>query len=413
MSGGWLAWAINARNAGARCLNSSARPGSMAVTSQVDSFHVPLVRLAGSPGPKPGVRSTKRVGGSLFSTAAGTNHRDLAMPRRLRRAFTLVELLVVIAIIGVLVALLLPAVQAARESARRISCTNNLKQLTLAICNYETQLGVYPAAGILGTPTDLRSGKQFSWIVQLLPMLEQQSLANQFDFKVDVFNQTNNPQATHLPMLQCPSDNARGQFLNDSDLTKGKRFAKGNYAAYCSPFHTDMMDKYPGALVAHEGQCSADIRDGTTNTVVVSEVRIRQNDQDQRGAWALPWTGASLLAFDVHHIGVDGTGYTVHPASLGQTQRPNNQGPNIDMLYKCTDLAGAQLARMPCNNFGGGAFAYLSAAPRSNHMSGVHMSLLDGSVRYVNDSIDETTMAYMISINDGHVVQVDKVLGQQ
>lgn len=334
------------------------------------------------------------------------------MPRRLRRAFTLVELLVVIAIIGVLVALLLPAVQAARESARRLQCTNNLKQLTLAIINYETQMGVYPAAGIVANPSDLRSGKQFSWIVLLLPMLEQQNLANQFDFKVDVFSQSNNPQATHLAMLQCPSDNARGLFLNDSDLTKGKKFAKGNYAAYCSPFHTDLMHVYPGALVAHQGQCVADIRDGTTNTVVVSEVRVRANDQDQRGAWALPWTGSTLLAFDVHHDGVDGAGYKVHPASLGQTQPPNNQGPNIDMLYKCTDLAGAQLARMPCNNFGGGSFAYLSAAPRSNHPGGVHMSLLDGSVRFVGNAVDETTMAYMISINDGHVVQTNKVFGQ-
>lgn len=334
------------------------------------------------------------------------------MPRRLRCAFTLVELLVVIAIIGVLVALLLPAVQAARESARRMSCLNNLKQLTLAICNYETQLGVYPAAGILATPSDLRSGKQFSWIVQLLPMMEQQSLADQFDYKVDVFSQSNNPQATHLGMLHCPSDNARGKFLFDSDLTKGKKFAKGNYAAYCSPFHTDLMDKYPGALVAHQGQCAADIRDGTTNTIVLAEVRVRGNEQDQRGAWALPWTGASLLAFDVHHDGAEGVGYKILAASMGQTQRPNNQGPNIDMLYKCTDLAGAQLDRMPCNNFGPGTFAYLSAAPRSNHYGGVHLSLLDGSVRFINDSIDEVTMAYMVSINDGHVVQVDKVLGQ-
>lgn len=333
------------------------------------------------------------------------------MPRRLRRAFTLVELLVVIAIIGVLIALLLPAVQAARESARMMSCKNNLKQLTLAIANYESQLGVYPAAGILASPSDLRSGPQFSWIVMLLPMMEQQALYDQFNFKTDVFSQTSNPQSQHLQMLQCPSDRAKGLFLVDSDLTKAKRFAKGNYAAYCSPVHTDLTHLYPGALVAHQGQCSADIRDGTTNTLAISEVRVRANDQDQRGAWALPWTGSSLLAFDIHHDGKDGEGYKAHPLSLGQAQPPNNQGPNIDMLYKCTDLAGAQLLKMPCNNFGGGTFAYLSAAPRSNHPGGVHVSLLDGSVRFITDQVDEITMAYMVSINDGRVLHVNKVLG--
>lgn len=346
-------------------------------------------------------------------TTTGAN----VMHRRQRRAFTLVELLVVIAIIGVLVALLLPAVQAARESARSMSCKNNLKQLTLALINYETQVGTYPAAGIVNPPSsptasiDLRSGKQFSWIVMTLPMMEQQSLYDQFNFNVDVFSQTNEPQSTQLATLQCPSDQARGKILLDSDLTKNKRFAKGNYAAYCSPFHTELMHQYRGALVSHEGQSQSDIRDGTTNTIVLSEVRVRANEQDQRGVWALPWTGATLLAFDVHHNAGVGGNYVVHTGSLGQTQPPNNQGPNIDMLYKCTDLAGAQLARMPCNTFGSGAFAYLSAAPRSNHQGGVHVTLMDGSVRFINDAVDEVTMAYLICINDGQVVQLNKVLG--
>jgi hypothetical protein len=259
----------------------------------------------------------------------------------------------------------------------------------------------------------LRTGKQFSWVVMILPQIEQQNLYDQFNCNVDVFNQPNEPQATHLALLNCPSDNAKGKFLVDSDLTKGKRFAKGNYAAYCSPYHTDLSHDYPGALVIDRPQLTSDIRDGTTNTIALSEVRVRANDQDQRGAWALPWSGSTLLAFDMHHGGAANANYTILSGSLGQTQPPNCQGPNIDMLYKCTDLAGAQLAKMPCNNFGGGSFAYLSAAPRSNHNGGVHMSLLDGSVRFVNDQVDEITMAYMISINDGQVVQHEKVMGRQ
>ncbi|HTN75062.1 MAG TPA: DUF1559 domain-containing protein, partial [Pirellulaceae bacterium] len=183
------------------------------------------------------------------------------MQSQRQRAFTLVELLVVIAIIGVLVQLLLPAVQAAREAGRRMSCQNNLKQLQLALHTYESSLQVFPPAGILDKPTDLRSGKMFSWIVMILPQIEQQSLYDTYDFKVDALNQSKEPQATPLATLMCPSDQARGKFYADSSFTNSKRFAKGNYAAYCSPMHTDTMVDFPGALVAHRGQTPADIRD--------------------------------------------------------------------------------------------------------------------------------------------------------
>lgn len=332
------------------------------------------------------------------------------MQRKRVGGFTLVELLVVIAIIGVLVSLLLPAVQSAREAARRMQCQNNLKQLQLAILNYESAMQVYPAAGIIDNPNDLRSGKMFSWIVMTLPYFEQQSLYNQYNFNVNALNQTNEPQSIPLAALLCPSDNARGKYFADSSFTNNKRFAKGNYAAYCSPFHTDLMKDYPGALVAHRGQTQADLRDGTTNTICVSEVRARANEQDQRGAWGLPWTGASLLAFDMHHGGTAGANFVYLSASLGQTQPPNNQGPNIDMLYNCTDLAGAQLAKMPCMSFGSGSNAYLSAAPRSNHAGGVYCTLMDGSVRFLSDSVDQIGMAYLICINDGKVIAHDQLL---
>src|SRR6187401_3085395 len=94
--------------------------------------------------------------------------------RRQLRGFTLVELLVVIAIIGVLVALLLPAVQAAREAARRMSCQNNLKQLGLACHNYADIVGVLPPAGT--------SSNEFSWCVHILPFIEQKNLYDQFNF---------------------------------------------------------------------------------------------------------------------------------------------------------------------------------------------------------------------------------------
>jgi prepilin-type N-terminal cleavage/methylation domain-containing protein len=335
------------------------------------------------------------------------------MHRKSRGAFTLVELLVVIAIIGVLVALLLPAVQAAREAARALQCKNNLHNLALAVHNYENANRVLPYAGHVTNPNDLRTGTQFSWMVALLPQMEQQNLFDQFNLKVDVFSQTGTePQSLPLPFAMCPSDNAKGKYLVDSSLTKGKRLAKGNYAVYVSPFHTDLSADYPGAFIFGRTQEMQDIRDGTSNTVVFSEVRVRANDQDQRGAWAVCWTGATVLSFDMHHGGAAGSTFVTHPSSFGQTQPPNCQGPNIDMLYNCSDLAGAQLLKMPCNTFGPGSMAYLSAAPRSNHMGGVHMTLLDGSVKFCRDGIDEATMAYMISINDGHTIQHDKAFGQ-
>ena len=135
----------------------------------------------------PGPRTTRR------------NHR-------VDRAFTLVELLVVIAIIGVLVALLLPAVQAAREAARRAQCQSQVKNLALAVLNYESARKNLPPSSQMTLITGGRnpiergmySGEQISWIVQVLPYLEQQSLFAQFDLKKSIFlqNTTTAPERT-------------------------------------------------------------------------------------------------------------------------------------------------------------------------------------------------------------------------
>jgi prepilin-type N-terminal cleavage/methylation domain-containing protein/prepilin-type processing-associated H-X9-DG protein len=329
----------------------------------------------------------------------------------IRRAFTLVEVLVVIGIIGILVSLLLPAVQMAREAARRMSCQNNIRQLALAIKNYESTYKVYPASGIVDTSTpDFRgrSGKMFSWIVLILPRIEQESLYAEFDFNVSVLQQSREPQTTHVSALHCPSDGNSGDYYAHATYTNGKSFAKGNYAAYCSPMHTDLQTRFPGALISHTARTSASFQvDGESNTIMLSEVRAYSHTRDQRGAWALPWTGASLLAFDMHHIApvVWGErGFRHNPASLGVTQPPNNQGPNLDMLYDCPDPAGAQIAKMPCNIYTGSATGWLSAAPRSNHPGGVNTALVDGSVHFMINEFDQITMAYMISVGEREVV---------
>jgi len=347
-----------------------------------------------------------------------------------RNAFSLVELLVVIAIVGVLVSLLLPAVQAARESARRVQCVNNLKQLALAALNFESTYGRLPPSAFLdsaektftprGKPpiqypvVDQKLGKQISWVVLLLPYIEQQNLYNGFDLSLTVFEQELEPQARSISTLLCPSDLATLSYFFDEILTEGKFFAKGNYAAYVSPYHIDMQLVYPGALIL-TGQPLRRIEDGASNTIIFSEVRTLDFSQDERGAWALPWAGASILSFDMHpkcSVGSICPGedrYQPNPLSLGLTQVPNSSGWVVDTLHFC--LPGSEQAHlslfenMPCGKWLGviGTFGYYSAAPRSLHPGGVNVAYVDGHVDFLINEVDEFSMAYQISINDGQV----------
>lgn len=367
--------------------------------------------------------------------------------RRSAGGFTLVELLVVIAIIGVLVSLLLPAVQSARESARRVQCASHMKQLALAVLDYESAHDELPPCGIVDPKFDEKysvdiynpfSGKQFSWLVLVLPQLEQSVLYAEFDFNKIITNQSSNPQEQIFPTLRCPSDDSVGRVFKMLKPGLGFNFvdvAKGNYAAYVSPFHVDLQYLYPGALIGTP-QSLGNIEDGASSSMLLSEVRTLDHTSDERGAWALPRNGASLLAFDMHpenwtHLH-DGTGamdgfttqnrapYTANPDSLGETQRPNNQGPNHDTLKRCTDSATsfktlAAEQRMPCTLQVGadgkvgtvGVGGYMSAAPRSLHPGGVNAGFLDGHVIFLTDNVDEFAMAYMVSINDGQAFSLD------
>jgi prepilin-type processing-associated H-X9-DG protein len=252
----------------------------------------------------------------------------------------------------------------------------------------------------------MRTGPQFSWIVLVLAQLEQTALHSQFDFQLTVFHQRNDPQAMFISTLVCPSDSARGRFLRDPDLTGGKSFAKGNYAAFVSPFHVENQWRFPGTLVANLRHTFADLKDGSSQTLMLGEVLTRANEQDQRGAWALGWTGTTQLAFDLHDlvdpIIYEHSGYVPNQLGLGVNQPPNNQGPNTDMLYKCPDPAGAQLENMPCNVWEAGTSrAYLSAAPRSRHTGGVQVAFADGHVGFLTNQIDFLTMAHLIHVSDG------------
>lgn len=343
------------------------------------------------------------------------------------RAFTLVELLVVIAIIGILIAILLPAIQSAREASRRSQCANNMKQLSLAVLNYESTRKLLPPAGIVQIKRDTKypvdifnplSGTRFSWIIETLPFMEEQSLFDQFDHKKQIVFQDPNPLATPLPKLLCPTDSGTGRLYEYPDVFGHPiNFSKGNYAAFVSPFHIDLQLIYPGALVAN-GQRIGQIKGGVSDTMLISEVRTLDHVHDQRGAWALPLAGASLLAFDMHpQYWSDADSattappsdvrnratYVPNPASIGKTQRPNGQGPNKDTLEDCSLVTNQATAEsMPCNQRDRvpGVNGYMSAAPRSLHPGGVNLSYLDGHVAFVDDGIDEIVMALAISVSD-------------
>lgn len=335
--------------------------------------------------------------------------------------FTIVELLVVIAVIGILVAILLPAVQEARESARRIQCTNHLKQIGLAVNQYFVDRGTFPPSGIINhgngeyrtEERDIiyplfrsRFGQMFSWITLILPYLEQEPVYQQFDFSRTVLEQPTNPQEVRISTLLCPSDADGGDYFQHANLTNGKRFAKGNYAAFVSPYHLEMQALFPGALIGDRRQTDAQVDDGLSATLLAAEVRTRDNREDHRGAWALPWIASSLLAFDMHTSTDPPAKYAHDKYSLGHTQRPNNEGPNVDILYDCPDEAGAQLEGMPCAPYT--RTHYLSAAPRSCHPGGVNVVYMDGHTGFVTDKVDEIVMAYLISIDDGQSKRLEQ-----
>lgn len=331
--------------------------------------------------------------------------------------FTLVELLVVIAIIGILVALLLPAVQAAREAARRVSCQNNAKNLALATLTYENaQRALPPACKVtpIAGSEDLNQtnmDQALSWLVYILPQMEEQALYDRFKINSNILQQdaTLKLEENQLNILMCPSDQARGRFYQSS-ATLGKRFGKGNYAAYCSPEHANHMRVFPGALINEEQPLSR-ISDGTSRTLMVSEVRARDVDNDPRGAWVGGYRGGSLLAYDMHsqlHRDVTTASKRNSPYSPflygdvepGLTPNAGAKSGNFDYIRECPDPGAASADKMPC--YGPGqSNTRSSAAPRSNHTGGVNAAHVDGSVIWLSDDIDLYLMGRKVSINDG------------
>jgi prepilin-type N-terminal cleavage/methylation domain-containing protein/prepilin-type processing-associated H-X9-DG protein len=282
------------------------------------------------------------------------------------RGFTLVELLTVITIIGVLVALLLPAIQGAREAARRTSCRNNLRQIGIALHGYHGVHGFFPPAylGDVNTWT----GPHWSWSTFLLPYLEQQPLYDVLGVTTQVFGYgaTFAPPCpatqTPLSVFVCPSDN--GPALNAS---KGLH-AKSNYRAVEGSQGTttvtyDLLGSENGVFYLNSCISIAAITDGTSNTLAIGECSLDPSGQTYVGAL---WAG--MRGMDGGFIYISDTMWWI----------------DSDPLY-CIDGQAVQ------------AFS-------SRHLGGAHFVFADGSVHFLQASIDGQTLEALAGRNDGQLI---------
>ena len=329
--------------------------------------------------------------------------------RRKGEGFTLVELLVVIAIIGVLVALLLPAVQAARESARRGQCSNHIKQLSLAAIEYDGAMGHFPV-GVFNAVNDAGStalkNDRICWLHEILPYIEQTALREGLKKHMETF-----PNAsalnfkilleTPLPGVSCPSDPLGPKIPTTApSLPPLNGLGQGphaNYIACAGSGYFDAADPLgsPALIERYRGKSPFDvsrdldgifysssavrhgqITDGTSNTLCLSELILVEDGplNDLRGRYNNPAHGNVQFT-------------TVYP--------PNTTVP--DRLTYCGGASAPPQA--PCVFASNGE--RLEIAPRSYHPGGVNASRADGSVAFVVDGVDAASYRSMGS-RDGN-----------
>ncbi|MES2793113.1 MAG: DUF1559 domain-containing protein [Planctomycetota bacterium] len=357
-----------------------------------------------------------------------------------RRGFTILELLAVIAIIGILLALLLPAVQMARESARRTRCLNNLKQVGLALQNYHDTHRTLPPFSVWGgsggeplgggiipvglmdhvargaSPGSHPDPLQANWMVLLLPQLDQAPLFQEFKSQQSISDADNaTVRSTPLPFLKCSSDSFNDAPHDRLWLTggSGNLYARGNYgmnlgvnrncyvwpsaAGVCEDgFVTDDPDfssknrtltgnGIGGVNVSYR---LSDFPAGLSHMVAVDELRAGVHTVDNRGSWALGLAGASGTVSHGYYRGID------------DDHGPNHHDSAADDLVGCTQLhsVNSSLDRinMPCYRSANPLEEInIQATSRSQHSGGVYTLMLDGSAHFVSDNVNADVWLFM------------------
>lgn len=295
-----------------------------------------------------------------------------------RKGFTLVELLVVIAIIGILVALLLPAVQAAREAGRRSSCSNNFKQIGLALHNYHDTHRRFPMGFSEAMSVHIRE----CWMQLLLPFMEQAPMFNKYmaDGNTYIMDVPASIKDNAIPVLLCPSDGANPAMGANGGYRPDGYGAAGNYVG-CAGDNIMWASQDTRGLFGNASKRNfASVTDGTSNTLAFSEVIIRGPVGQGWGDGGSYWGGARW----------GGYGFTT-------LQAPNTT--IADQVYECKSTT---FPKAPCTSIADSDADQNFA--RSYHPGGVQVGLVDGSVRFLSQTISLPTYQALSTINVGEVV---------
>lgn len=327
-----------------------------------------------------------------------------------RGGFTLVELLVVIAIIGVLIALLLPAVQQAREAARRMQCTNHLKQLGLALHNHHDTYLRFPPGGAqdqppFGTATANNTTWGSSWLVYILPFVEENTIYDQWQFygSSGVFNSNNNAVVKGIEMdkYRCPSSPLPGFSRSNSGNSASVTYVGISGAVDgIIPGYTESrithnarggMHSAGGMFFASSKIKFSDLTDGTSNTMAASEhgnwlTDTSNNKQDWRASQPWSWTIGCKSSDSPPNMTYNGDN---RPFNITTIRYTINRTTGWTDDEDTTGVGNDGGANIPLN---------------STHPGGVNVLLGDGSVRFIAETIQLETLGRLATRDDGQVV---------
>ncbi|MFL5240667.1 MAG: DUF1559 domain-containing protein [Gemmataceae bacterium] len=342
-----------------------------------------------------------------------------------RGAMTLVELLVVIAIIGVLIGLLLPAVQRAREAANRAACINNLKQMGLALHQHHDALGSFPPGYTVSGTDNLEMGT-FGGFIPLLPFLEQDNWIRRWDASQAWYNPPNDAiVSVEVKVFYCPSNRTSGVIdtaflaaVADRPLPKVAAcdylLCKGANAALCEV--TQVPPTAQGVFDVNTRTRLTDITDGTSTTFAIGEgaghnqrFGIRRFYPDTTPAQGLlpgqsslidqSWSSGPMATQALHSLGLVGGSSIGVTAQRGGQADPYDERMNNPMGLAAFDFNNG------CSNSGTAPGMYDTCSGfRSVHPGGCHFLFCDGGVRFVSETVSSDTYRALSTMAGGEVI---------